>query len=85
MREKSSELGRLSTALNETFAQLEESFARQSRFTAGAGLGLAICKTIADAHGGTLEVTSAVGSGSTFTLRLPLSVSSCATPACLPS
>ena len=36
VREKGSELGRLSTALNETFAQLEESFARQSRFTADA-------------------------------------------------
>lgn len=36
VREKNSELGRLSTALNETFAQLEESFARQSRFTADA-------------------------------------------------
>ena len=34
--EKNSELGRLSAALNETFAQLEESFARQSRFTADA-------------------------------------------------
>ncbi len=36
VQEKSSELGRLSTTLNETFAQLEESFARQSRFTADA-------------------------------------------------
>ncbi len=36
VRENSSELGRLSVALNETFAQLEESFARQSRFTADA-------------------------------------------------
>lgn len=36
VREKNSELGRLSTALNETFSQLEESFARQSRFTADA-------------------------------------------------
>lgn len=36
VREKNSELGRLSTALNDTFSQLEESFARQSRFTADA-------------------------------------------------
>ena len=36
VRERNSELGRLSTALNETFAQLEESYARQSRFTADA-------------------------------------------------
>lgn len=37
----------------------------------GAGLGLAICKTLAETHGGTLEVQSREGHGSTFTLRLP--------------
>jgi signal transduction histidine kinase len=36
------------------------------------GLGLAISKAIADAHGGTLEVSSQAGVGSSFTLRLPL-------------
>ena len=36
VRERHNELGRLSTALNETFAQLEDTFARQSRFTADA-------------------------------------------------
>ena len=36
VREKNSELGQLSIALNETFAQIEESFARQSRFTGDA-------------------------------------------------
>jgi len=44
----------------------------RNRRTGGAGLGLAICKAIADAHGGTLEVVSEVEKGSTFTLRLPL-------------
>jgi signal transduction histidine kinase len=38
---------------------------------AGAGLGLPIAMAIALAHGGTIDVTTAVGQGSTFTLRVP--------------
>ncbi|HEY8408702.1 MAG TPA: ATP-binding protein [Gaiellaceae bacterium] len=37
----------------------------------GTGLGLAIAKTIADAHDAALEVTSELGGGTTFRLRLP--------------
>ena len=37
----------------------------------GTGLGLPIALAIARAHGGTIEVRSAVGQGSTFTLRVP--------------
>ena len=42
-----------------------------SRTEAGAGLGLSIARQIAEAHGGSIEVDSAVGRGSTFTLLLP--------------
>ncbi|RBY79846.1 hypothetical protein DQ238_09435 [Geodermatophilus sp. TF02-6] len=37
----------------------------------GVGLGLAITRAITTAHGGTLELTSAEGRGTTFTLTLP--------------
>jgi PAS domain S-box-containing protein len=38
----------------------------------GTGLGLSICHGIVRAHGGEIQVTTEVGRGSTFTVRLPL-------------
>jgi signal transduction histidine kinase len=38
----------------------------------GTGLGLFIARSIAEAHGGALDVSSAPGAGATFTLRLPV-------------
>jgi CheY-like chemotaxis protein len=38
----------------------------------GTGLGLPLCRGIVEAHGGTLEVTSAPGHGATFCITLPV-------------
>ena len=38
----------------------------------GSGVGLAIVRHIMNAHGGTVEVVSTPGAGSTFTLRFPV-------------
>jgi two-component system, OmpR family, phosphate regulon sensor histidine kinase PhoR len=44
----------------------------RARLTGGTGLGLAIVRHVAEAHGGTVRVDSELGSGSTFTVTLPL-------------
>ncbi|NWF91674.1 MAG: PAS domain S-box protein [Syntrophaceae bacterium] len=38
----------------------------------GIGLGLAVCKSIMERHGGTIEVKSKLGEGAVFTVKLPL-------------
>ncbi|HEY3133516.1 MAG TPA: response regulator [Gemmatimonadaceae bacterium] len=51
------------------FSQIDSSLARKFE---GTGLGLAMIKLLAELHGGTLAVESAVGEGSRFTVWLPL-------------
>ena len=43
----------------------------RSREVGGSGLGLSIVKHIVEAHGSTIDVSSEVGSGTTFSFRLP--------------
>lgn len=54
--------------LGERFYRPDTARARQS---GGTGLGLAICRGITEAHGGTLTFSSALGHGTTATVRLP--------------
>lgn len=44
----------------------------RARAHGGSGLGLSIARWIIDVHRGTLDVVSALGQGTTFTVRLPL-------------
>jgi signal transduction histidine kinase len=64
-------------------AEIERIFSRFSRIgsgrnraTGGFGLGLAIVKAIAEAHRGSVQVTSSPGKGSVFEVRLPTSTAS---------
>jgi signal transduction histidine kinase len=50
------------------FTQVDNSFTRQHE---GTGLGLPIAKSLAELHGGTLEIASALGRGTTVTVTLP--------------
>jgi two-component system OmpR family sensor kinase len=54
------------------FQRFYRSAEARSRGEGGAGLGLCIARSIAEAHGGRIEVESATGRGSTFTVLLPI-------------
>jgi len=58
--------------LFDRFYQVDPSRARGETARRGTGLGLAIVKEIIQAHGGKIGVRSQVGSGTTFTIHLPL-------------
>ncbi|WP_154372948.1 ATP-binding protein [Duganella guangzhouensis] len=52
----------------EEFSQIEHPLQRRAK---GTGLGLPLCRKLATLLGGTVDVSSAEGAGSTFYLRLP--------------
>jgi len=55
--------------LTEPFYRVDPS---RQRDTGGYGLGLYLCRMIAEAHGGQLEIESAVGEGTHVLIRLPV-------------
>jgi signal transduction histidine kinase len=52
----------------EPFGQVDSSLSRQHE---GTGLGLPLCRRFAEAHGGSLTIESAIGEGTSVTVRLP--------------
>ncbi len=56
-------------AIFEPFYQVDHTRARRYN---GMGIGLKLARAIAEKHGGTIQVSSRVGEGSTFTLSLPI-------------
>jgi heavy metal sensor kinase len=58
-------------ALPHLFERFYRGDPARSRQDGGFGLGLAIVKWVAESHGGTVDVSSQPGAGSTFTVTLP--------------
>ncbi|MBP1903715.1 sensor histidine kinase YesM [Paenibacillus turicensis] len=58
--------------LQRVFEPYEQASSERAKLEGGFGLGLGISKQLVELHGGTLEVHSTVGEGSTFTFTLDL-------------
>lgn len=58
--------------LNHIFDRFYRVDRARARTTGGSGLGLSIAKQIVTLHGGDIQVSSVINTGSTFTVRLPI-------------
>lgn len=61
-------------ALSHIFDKFAQAAAGKARKQYSSGLGLAFCKLAVEAHGGTIDVESSVGRGTTFWFELPAGV-----------
>jgi signal transduction histidine kinase len=61
----------------EEFSQIENPLQKRSK---GTGLGLPLCKKLADLLGGTVSARSILGTGSTFTLTIPIDYTTARVP-----
>jgi signal transduction histidine kinase len=73
--------GRLTITVRDTGRGMTEEFIRNQLFRpfattkpSGLGVGLSQCRSIVEALGGTIEVESRPGSGTTFWVRMPARV-----------
>ncbi|MGD1849045.1 MAG: CHASE2 domain-containing protein [Cyanophyceae cyanobacterium] len=66
--------------LDRIFESFEQGDGSTSRRHGGAGLGLAVTKQLVDLHKGKITVSSVLGEGSTFTVRLPVADGPAAAP-----
>jgi signal transduction histidine kinase len=64
-------IGMTAEQLSRLFQPFSQADASITRAYGGTGLGLALTRSLAQAMGGDVSVTSTPGEGSTFTLRLP--------------
>jgi len=67
--------------LDDVFVKFFRSPGVQTDAIPGTGIGLAISKAIVEAHGGSIDLDSMVGVGTTFEIRLPLAGQRVADPA----
>ena len=64
-------------AIFEAFTQVDST---DATLHGGAGLGLSICYRLVEAMGGTIQLDSTLGQGSTFSFAIPLGIVEAATP-----
>jgi signal transduction histidine kinase/ActR/RegA family two-component response regulator len=65
-------IGMSPAVISSLFGKFTQADASTTRRFGGSGLGLAICQQLAVLMGGTIEATSVVQQGSTFTLAIPM-------------